>query len=193
MAIAFDDEYNLKIPGLTGVRLGSKKNRNSPLLDSMYPTMGQQKFSLPANLAKNVEKFRYNPDGSLMAWVPDAQGRSVTGQSNYQQMLSQNGGRGVNGSYGAGDFSRPITPIGKWLAVEGLKLDKSTLSGEAKGDVYIEDKNGPIATFKQGAQINGYMRFATQQAKAADNLRLGNQSGTTSGSIRQNAQRRTLL
>lgn len=192
MAIAFDDEYNLKIPGLTGVRLGPKKNSNGAL-DSMYPTMSQQKFSLPANLAKNVEKFIYNPDGSLMAWVPDAQGRSVTGASNYEQMLSQNGGRGVNGSYGAGDFARPITPIGEWLAVEGLKLDKSTLSGEAKGDVYIEDENGPIATFKQGGQINGYMRFATQQPQSSDKLRLGNSSGTTSGSIRQNAQRRTLL
>jgi len=191
MAIAFDDDLNLQIPGLAGAKLVRK---NTGSIANMYPTMAnQERFTLPSNLAKNVEKFKYNPDGSLMAWVPDAQGRSSTGQSNYANMSSQNGGRSVNGSYGAGDFARPITPIGEWLSVEGLKLDKSTLSGEAKGDVFIEDENGPIATFKQGAQINGYMRFATQQPQSSDKLRLGNSSGTTSGSIRQNAQRRTLL
>ena len=55
------------------------------------------------------------------------------------------------------------------------------------------NQGSPLAEFRNMGTTEGYMRLATQQAKTADNLRLGNQSGTASASMRQNAQRRTLL
>jgi hypothetical protein len=61
--------------------------------------------------------------------------------------------------------------------VDGIKLDPTTLSGKAEGDLFFEDNNGPLAVFKTGDRINGYMRLATQAAKTADNINLSNNSG----------------
>lgn len=186
MAISFDDQYNLRIPGLDGVRLGTgrpdrQSRKSSGALGNMYPTMEKKEFSLPDTLARNVEKFRYNSNGTLSGWVPDAQGRTE-----WYEVEKKDDNALLYAP------QRKKRAIGQWVNVEGLKLDESTLSGEAVGDVFIEDNNGPVAVFKQGDQVNGYMRFAVQNQKTADNLRLGNNSGTTSN-VRQNSQRRTLL
>lgn len=177
MAYAFDDEYNLQIPGFAGARLGIQQNHKAN--NKMYPSMEpKQAFSLPDNLAKNVTMFKYHADGSLSGFVPDSAGGFMAKDPNLVRTM-------------ATAAETNLTPKGQWVGVEGMALDKSTLTGQATGDVYFEDDGAPLAVFKSGDQINGYMRLATQSAKQADSLALGNNSGTVDG-IRQNAQRRTL-
>jgi hypothetical protein len=136
-------------------------------MGGMYPTMQK------SPLSSEVTQFKVGFDGGMFAYVP-------TNKNNI--------------AYAA----MPQDKGGEWIPVTGLNLDESTKSGKevtVRGKTFnmpftIEDNQGsPLAVF---GRKDGYMRLATQQAKTADNIRLGNNSGTTS-SIRQNAQRRTLL
>lgn len=148
--------------------------------------------SLPSpevKLADSVSKFRYGQDGKIYAFIPELERPktsaivSMSGEKQPEWVERQ--------PQGLGQILAKSNNFGQWVEASGIVFDESSKSGDAVGDFTLKMESGsPLAVF---GNDKGYMRLATQQAKTADNLRLGNSSGTTSGSIRQNAQRRTLL
>jgi hypothetical protein len=199
----FDENGLLKGKGLPdGVKLNLDQYSNiskqfaNQNKQGFYPTMGADQRT---SLAKGISNFRYE-NGKVKGFVPELEPFKPQGMGDY---INGIGGSG-NGGKRAGDMVQAYNPSimgsarspkGYWVDVDGIVLDESSRSGETKGFNFTIDENGgvPLATFKNGSTVKGYMRLATQQAKTADSLRLGNQSGTASASIRQNAQRRTLL
>lgn len=145
-------------------------------LSAMYPS-NQSKSAL----SDYVTKFKYTPEGGLMAFIPDVA----------EQMYSNGGASGGPSNPKNNSTDTYFSPeAGEWINASGFELDKSSVSGIDRGDfTFRMDQGSPLAVFGKDA---GYARIAMQQPKTADNIRLGNNSGTTS-SIRQNAQRRTLL
>lgn len=153
-------------------------------MSSLYPSMtggGNTKLS------DAITKFVYR-DGKVQGFLPELeQSRNqYTGGDAYVPVQP----RTLVGGLTSGD--QP----GYYVDVAGIAFDPASKSGDIPdgSEVFFSnDQGSTLATFKQNNQTKGYMRLATQQAKAADNLRLGNQSGTLSGNVRQNSQRRTLL
>ncbi len=150
--------------------------RVDPALSAMYPT----NKSAPL-LSDYVTKFKYSPEGVLMAFIPDAPQKMYSGnpQSNGPNMPKSN----LDSNFFSPD-------AGEWVKASGINLDKSSVSGTDRGYfTFRMDQGAPLAVF---GSDDGYARIAMQGPKSADNIRLGNNSGTTSN-VRQNAQRRTLL
>lgn len=153
---------------------------------SLYPSMsggGNTKLS------DAITKFVYR-DGKVQGFLPELEQSSnqYTGGNVYVPVTNKNRTGPINGNQ--------ETQAGYYVDVAGIAFDPASKSGDIPNGsevFFSNDQGSTLATFKQNNQTAGYMRLATQQAKAADNLRLGNQSGTLSGSVRQNAQKRTLL
>jgi len=155
---------------------------------SMFGIMGPNPEK---RLANYVSSFK-QANGKIYAFIPELEkiqpSMGNIGRDPWQP-VKQTG----MGSIGA-------APKGFWVEASGLSLDESSRSGDtSSANVFAPgeseftlrmDGGAPLAVFGNN---KGYMRLATQQQKSADSLRLGNNSGTVAGSIRQNAQRRTLL
>lgn len=140
-------------------------------------------------LSDSITKFVYR-DGKVQGFLPELEQSSnqYTGGNVYVPVTNKNRTGPIYGNQ--------ETQAGYYVDVAGIAFDPSSKSGDIPNGsevFFSNDQGSTLATFKQNNQTAGYMRLATQQAKAADNLRLGNQSGTLSGSVRQNAQKRTLL
>ena len=144
-------------------------------LSAMYPS-SQSKSAL----SDYVTKFKYTHEGGLMAFVPEV-------QKSWSAFNGVNGGVSENKSEGNNLF---FQETGEWVSASGINLDKASVSGRDGGEfTFRMDQGAPLAVFGRN---DGYARISMQQPKTADNIRLGNNSGTTSN-VRQNAQRRTLL
>lgn len=186
MAYKWDEKGNIVGEGLPGgmtINLDSYNNALSQYtkarspVDNYYTSMKQG-----TSLGDSVEKFQYR-NGKLQGFIPEV-GNTPSNIAGFKDTPKL-------------EFGKKQDAPGVWVDIGGIQLDASSLSGQTSKalgenyDISFRDEGGaPLAVF--GNDL-GYMRLATQQAKYADNLRLGNQSGTASGTIRQNAQRRTLL
>lgn len=157
-------------------------------MSSLYPSMTGS-GNTNTKLSDAITKFVYR-DGKVQGFLPELeQSRNqYTGGDSYVPVTNNNRTGPISGNQ--------QTQAGYYVDVAGIAFDPASKSGDIPdgSEVFFSnDQGSTLATFKQNNQTKGYMRLATQQAKAADNLRLGNQSGTLSGSVRQNAQKRTLL
>jgi hypothetical protein len=155
---------------------------------SLYPSMTGS-GNTNTKLSDSITKFVYR-DGKVQGFLPELeQAKTFNGYGNdYVPSTNRNRTGPISGNEN--------TQTGFYVDVDGIAFDPATKSGDIPDGSEVSfsnDQGSTLATFKTGSQVNGYMRLATQQAKAADNLRLGNQSGTLDGSVRQNSQRRTLL
>jgi hypothetical protein len=166
---------------------GSSTERDASGLNSMYPSMGGEnplQGKAKPTLSDSVTKFRYGKDGELLAFIPEM---TTSGPS----MADLNGGvstpkvdpRGMANA----NIQLPRKEYGEWVKASGFTLDKSSASGNTdRRDFTIRmDQGSPLAVF---GDDDGYMRLAMQQAKAADNILLGNNTGTTT-----QQRRRTIL
>lgn len=152
--------------------------------NALYPSADSK-----SQLSDSITNFVYR-NGKVQGFLPELQPYQAQGIGDVNKVGTlvpayQEIGMGVKGA-----------PKGYFVDVGGIVFDEATKSGNIPdgADVsFSSDQGSTLATFKNGNEVAGYMRLATQQAKQADNLRLGNQSGTLSGSVRQNAQRRTIL
>lgn len=136
-------------------------------------------------LSDSISKFIYK-DGKVQGFVPEIERKKIDHSNRYEDVIARD----------AGVVNQPGKERGYFIDVGGIVFDNNTRSGEiidGSEIIFSMNKGSPLAEFRDRGSTEGYMRLATQQAKTADKLRLGNSSGTTSGSIRQNAQRRTLL
>lgn len=137
-----------------------------------------------SRLSASATKFKVGPDGKTYAFFPELVKRPigmesfVGGNSEWQERRPA----------GMGEIGREF---GTWIEASGIALDEATKSGATDKPFTFKMEGGaPLAVF---GNDSGYMRLATNAPKAPDNIQLGNNSGTVAGSIRQNAQRRTLL
>jgi hypothetical protein len=197
MAYKWDDKGSIIGNGLPdGVRINvnqyqsvaqqyadSKKSAQNTFYPSMNSDRGNTKLS------DSITKFVYR-NGKVQGFLPELeQAKTFNGYGNdYVPSTNRNRTGPISGNEN--------TQTGFYVDVDGIAFDPATKSGDIPDGSEVSfsnDQGSTLATFKTGSQVNGYMRLATQQAKAADNLRLGNQSGTLDGSVRQNSQRRTLL
>ena len=152
--------------------------------NALYPSASSK-----SQLSDSIANFVYR-NGKVQGFLPELQPYQAQGIGDANKVGTlvpayQKIGMGVKGA-----------PKGYFVDVSGIVFDEATKSGDIPdgADVtFSTDQGSTLATFKNGNEVAGYMRLATQQAKQADDLRLGNQSGTLSGSVRQNAQRRTIL
>lgn len=144
---------NQRISGIMGIGMGGSNQATATQLD------------------KSISRFMMNKDGSLKGFVAELEAYRPQGMADWNR---------------AGQMVQAYTPSimgmkgeakGAWVGVEGIKLDPSTLSGRAEGDITFEDNNGPLAVFKSDGRVNGYMRLATNAAKAADKINLSNKTG----------------
>ena len=154
--------------------------------NALYPSANAK-----SKLSGSISNFVYK-NGKLQGFIPqiDYEPTSVNRYTGQQEIQGASNDPFIR----SGAVSQPDK--GYYVDVGGIAFDEATKSGDIPdgADVtFSTDQGSTLATFKNGNQVAGYMRLATQQAKQADSLRLGNQSGTLSGSVRQNAQRRTIL
>lgn len=143
-------------------------------------------------LADTVSKFKYGTDGKIYAFVPQLE-RVMTGINPLTRGFngnSDNQWKDKSSDASTNPLGRFNKDMGLWVEASGIALDEASKSGNTFGEFTFRNEGGaPLAVF---GKDKGYMRLAVQNQKAADDLRLGNNSGTTSN-VRQNAQRRTLL
>jgi hypothetical protein len=197
MAYKWDDKGSIIGDGLPdGVRINVNQyqsvaqqyadSKKRPF-GSFYPSMNSD--IRDTKLSDSITKFVYR-NGKVQGFLPELE------QSRNQFNIGRNSDyvpvqpRNLIGGLTTGNAP------GFYVDVDGIAFDPATKSGDIPDGAEVSfssDQGSTLATFKTGSEVNGYMRLATQQAKAADNLRLGNQSGTLDSSVRQNAQRRTLL
>jgi len=136
-------------------------------------------------LSDSISKFVYK-NGKVQGFIPEIERKKVGYSNDYEDVVARD----------AGVMNQPGAERGYYIDVGGIVFDGASKSGDIPDGsevVFSTNQGAPLAEFRNGTRTEGYMRLATQQAKAADKLRLGNESGTTAASIRQNAQRRTLL
>lgn len=188
MAYMWDDKGNIKMPGLpdgTAVNLQQyqaslKQYNESNRANGYYSTMN----NTPTKVADSISKFIYR-DGKVQGFIPELKRKQFAGKDEW--IPATTGGM-VGG----------MTPTEKGFFVDvgGIVFDETSKSGDIQdgSEVVFKTEGGaPLAEFQRNGKTMGYMRLATNQEKQADNLRLGNKSGTQSGNVRQNAQRKTLL
>lgn len=170
------DDGMLTGPGISGAvvkrldldtakaRVVSNNQRNSGL-----GGIGNQSSS--TQLDKAISRFMMNKDGSLKGFVAELEAYKPQGMGDWNRA-----GEMVQ-AYGPSIMGTKGEAKGAWVGVEGIKLDPTTLSGRAEGDITFEDNEGPLAVFKTDGRVNGYMRLATNAAKPADKVNLSNNSG----------------
>lgn len=152
--------------------------------NALYPSANAQ-----AKLSDSITNFVYR-NGKVQGFLPEIQPTTTNRYTGQPESASSSNDPFIR----SGAVSSPAK--GYYVDVGGIVFDEATKSGnipDGANVTFSNDQGSTLATFKNGNEVAGYMRLATQQAKQADNLRLGNQSGTLSGSVRQNAQRRTIL
>lgn len=152
--------------------------------NALYPSASSK-----SQLSDSITNFVYR-NGKVQGFLPELQPYKPQGMADWNRA-----GEMVP-AYQDTVMGKVGGPKGYFVDVGGIVFDEATKSGNIPdgADVsFSNDQGSTLATFKNGNQVVGYMRLATQQAKQADDLRLGNQSGTLSGNVRQNAQRRTIL
>ena len=152
--------------------------------NALYPSASSK-----SQLSDSITNFVYR-NGKVQGFLPEIQPTATNQYTGQPQNASSSNDPFIR----SGAVSAPSK--GYFVDIGGIVFDEATKSGDIPdgADVtFSTDQGSTLATFKNGNQVAGYMRLATQQAKQADSLRLGNQSGTLSGSVRQNAQRRTIL
>lgn len=158
-------------------------NQKQRMSNYMYGSM-----SPDVRLSDSISKFVYK-NGKVQGFIPEIERKKVGYSNEYEDVVARDGGV----------VNQPGAERGYYIDVGGIVFDDASKSGDVLDGsevIFSTDQGAPLAEFRNGTRTEGYMRLATQptqQAKTADKLRLGNESGTTSASIRQNAQRRTLL
>lgn len=190
MAYKWDEKGNIIASGLPdGVRVDVNQYQaikqqfaanQKAMSSSYYPSMSNDR-----RLSSDISKFVYK-NGKVQGFIPQLERKSGLFANSDEYVVARD----------ASVMSYPGAERGYYIDVGGIVFDDASKSGNIKDGsevVFRMDQGAPLAEFRNGTRTEGYMRLATQQAKTADKLRLGNESGTTSGSIRQNAQRRTLL
>lgn len=191
MAYKWDEKGMIRADGLPdgakvdvnqyqGLMQQFQANQKQRISNYMYGSMSPN-----VRLSDSISKFIYK-DGKVQGFVPEIERRKVGYSNDYEDVVARD----------AGVMNQPGAERGYYIDVGGIVFDDASKSGDVVDGsevIFSTNQGAPLAEFRNGTRTEGYMRLATQQAKTADKLRLGNESGTTSGSIRQNAQRRTLL
>lgn len=191
MAYKWDEKGMIRADGLPdgakvdvnqyqGLMQQFQANQKQRMSNYMYASM-----SPDVRLSDSISKFVYK-DGKVQGFIPEIERKMVGYHNEYEDVVARDGGV----------MNQPGDERGYYIDVGGIVFDGASKSGDIPDGsevVFSTNQGAPLAEFRNGTRTEGYMRLATQQAKTADKLRLGNESGTTSGSIRQNAQRRTLL
>lgn len=188
MAYKIDKNGMLKGDGLPdGVTINLEQYQQAveslkPKQDSslMYPTMQNQRTA-----ADYASEFKVE-NGKTYAFIPQLEKYQPQGAAGYASGVKDS----MVQAYGTGALGLKGPALGSWVEAQGIVLDDNTATGDTSGSfTFRNEGGGPLAVF--GAD-KGFKRLATQFGKQADELLLGNKSGTTVGDIRQNAQRRTL-
>lgn len=180
MADGLPDGAKVDVNQYQGLMQQFQANQKQRMSNYMYASM-----SPDVRLADSITKFIYT-NGKVQGFVPEIERKKIAYSNEYEDVIARD----------SGVANQPGDERGYFIDVGGIVFDNNTRSGNIPNGseiIFSMDQGSPLAEFRDMGSTEGYMRLATQQAKTADKLRLGNSSGTTSGSIRQNAQRRTLL
>ena len=157
------------------------KDNTSKRDSTMMYLSGQNQRST----AGYVSQFKQE-GGKTFGFIPQLEKLRPQGMADY-------GNNRINSmvqAYSPSVMGQKGAALGTWVQTQGIVLDDNTATGNATGSFTLRNEGGgPVADFGGG---KGYKRLATQQAKQADELLLGNSSGTILGSSRQNAQRKTI-
>lgn len=194
MAYMWDEKGNIVGNGLPdGVQVNLKqyqdvvnqyKNSAKSFGSGFYPSMSR---GTDNKLSDAITKFVYR-NGKVQGFIPELEKvNSIGYNQNFAPVTNKNR---------TGPQSGSPEQVGYYVDVGGIVFDENSKSGDIPdgSDVIFSTEGGaPLAEFQRNGKTMGYMRLATNQEKQADNLRLGNKSGTQSGNVRQNAQRKTLL
>jgi|GEM_PF-3101634 len=176
------------LPGGAKVDVNQYQGLMGQFQENQKQRMSNYMYSSAApdvRLSDSISKFVYK-NGKVQGFIPEIERKKVGYSNEYEDVVARDGGV----------VNQPGAERGYYIDVGGFVFDEASKSGDVVDGsevVFSMDQGSPLAEFRNGSRTEGYMRLATQQAKTADSLRLGNQSGTASASIRQNAQRRTLL
>lgn len=182
MAYTWDDKGNITgiVDGArfdtSGVAKYLQELQKATANTSLFGMMGGNANDR-GTLASGFSKFSYDANtGKVKGWIPEVKpasnmmGMGIGMNQGPQPVMTQGPMMG---------FGAPAQERGLWADIEGVVLDPKSLSGKAEGDLDFKmDGGAPLAEFKSGGQTVGYMRFATQQAKAPDKVNLSNNSGT---------------